>query len=123
MNKEKIFFLVIFVFFVVSLIAASFLVIGTPGEKFSKFSPDVRGFSMAKENIAIVNIYGSIQIQTSGFLGSLPSGADYTVQELKRLRNNPNIKAVVLRINSPGGSVGAVQEIYSELLKLKESGK
>jgi len=53
----------------------------------------------------------------------LPAGADYTVQELKRLRNSSNIKAVVLRINSPGGSVGAVQEIYTELLKLKASGK
>ncbi len=57
------------------------------------------------------------------YLEVFPTGADYIVQELKRLRQNPNIKAVVLRINSPGGSVGAVQEIYSELLKLKESGK
>ena len=123
MNKEKIFPAVILVFFILSLIAASFLIVNVPGKKFSNFHTDVKGFAQTRENIAVVNIYGPIQIQTSGFLGSLPSGADYTVQELKRLRNNPNIKAVVLRINSPGGSVGAVQEIYSELLKLKESGK
>ncbi|MDD5454504.1 MAG: signal peptide peptidase SppA, partial [Candidatus Ratteibacteria bacterium] len=123
MNKEKIFSLVIFIFFVLSLLAASFIVVRTPAGK-SKFSANVKSFPLARENIAIVNIYGPIQIQTSGgFFDVLSSGADYTVQELKRLRNSPNIKAVVLRINSPGGSVGAVQEIYSELLKLKESGK
>jgi len=123
MNKEKIVQLVILVFFVLSLLAATFLVVRTPSGK-TKFTKDVKSFSMGRENIAIVNIYGPIQIQTGGgFFEVLPTGADYIVQELKRLRNNPNIKAVVLRINSPGGSVGAVQEIYGELLKLKESGK
>ncbi len=123
MSKERIFFVVIFIFFVLSLIAASFLVVRTPVGK-STFSADIKGFSRVRENIAIVNIYGPIQIQSGGgFFEALPAGADYTVQELKRLRKSPSIKAVVLRINSPGGSVGAVQEIYTELLKLKESGK
>ncbi len=124
MDKEKTFSLVIFIFFVLSLIAASFLVVRVPANKLSRFSADVKGFPKTRENIAIVNIYGPIQIQTGGgFFEVLPAGADYTVQELKRLRNSSNIKAVVLRINSPGGSVGAVQEIYTELLKLKASGK
>ena len=42
--------------------------------------------------------------------------------QLKKLGKNKNVKAVVLRINSPGGTVGASQEVYSELLKLKKKG-
>ncbi len=34
-----------------------------------------------------------------------------------------SIRAVVVRINSPGGGVGASQEIYSELLRLRARGK
>lgn len=120
MNRERILHILILGFFIASLIAASFLVVKT-SEK--KFRGEVSAFARARENIAIVYIYGPIQLQSAGFFPVSPSGADYIVQKLKRLRKNPNIKAVVLRINSPGGSVGAVQEIYSELLKLKETGK
>lgn len=91
-------------------------------KKLAKFQGEVTGFAKPS-NIAIVNIYGPIQMQSSGFLEVFPAGADYIVQELQRLRENSNIKAVVLRINSPGGSVGAVQEVYSELLRLKKNGK
>ena len=122
MNKEKIVSVLILIFFVVSLLAASFLVLRVSEEKSTKFPGEVPGFAKPS-NIAIVNIYGPIQIESNGFFEVLPAGADYVVQELHALRENPNVKAVVLRINSPGGSVGAVQEIYSELLKLKESGK
>ncbi len=36
------------------------------------------------------------------------------------IKEDKNIKAVVVRINSPGGSVGPSQEIYSELKKLRK---
>ncbi len=123
MNKERIISVLILVFFITSLIVGSLLVFKTSEEKLAKFPGEVKRFAKYRENIAIVYIYGPIQIQSTGFLTISPRGADYIVQKLKGLRQNPNIKAVVLRINSPGGSVGAVQEIYSELLKLKESGK
>ncbi len=122
MNKERVVTVIIFIFFIISLISATFLVLKVPERKSSKFHGEVRGF-VRPANIAIVGIYGPIQMESSSFFEVLPSGADYIVQELQAIRANPNIKAVVLRINSPGGSVGAVQEIYSELLKLKENGK
>lgn len=54
-------------------------------------------------------------------------GAIYNVKEeleqLNKYRDNPGVKAIVLKIDSPGGSVGAVQELYSELLKLKAEQK
>ena len=35
-------------------------------------------------------------------------------------RKNPKVKAVVIRVESPGGTVGTAQEIYREILKLKK---
>jgi protease-4 len=39
---------------------------------------------------------------------------------IRKFERNHNIKAVVLRIDSPGGAVGASQEIYRELKKLRK---
>jgi protease-4 len=37
------------------------------------------------------------------------------IAQLTEFRNNSNIKAVLVRIDSPGGAVGASQEIYEEI--------
>ncbi len=50
-------------------------------------------------------------------------GSDTTVAELRRARLDPLIKAVVLRVNSPGGSVSASEVIRSELAQISISGK
>jgi protease-4 len=41
-----------------------------------------------------------------------------TVRQLNELRKNERVKAIVLRIDSPGGVVGPSQEIYAEVKKL-----
>ncbi len=41
--------------------------------------------------------------------------ADKSIKILTDFRRNPHIKAVVVRIDSPGGAVGASQEIYDEI--------
>ena len=46
-----------------------------------------------------------------------------TMEDVVRYKEDPSIKGVVLRINSPGGSVGPTQEIFRELIKLKEKKK
>ncbi len=45
------------------------------------------------------------------------------IEELRKFRENPNVKAIVLRIDSPGGGVVASQEIYSEVLKTRAEGR
>jgi len=42
------------------------------------------------------------------------------VSELRKLEKSDFIKAIILRVNSPGGTIGASQEIYLELKKFKE---
>lgn len=49
--------------------------------------------------------------------------SERTVQQLKRYRENPSVRAIVLRIESPGGGVSASQEIYEEVKKTRAYGK
>jgi protease IV len=48
---------------------------------------------------------------------------DDLVRELKAHRDNPLVKAVVLRINSPGGVVGPTQELHAAVTRLRQAGK
>jgi protease-4 len=50
-------------------------------------------------------------------------GGDSTARLIRQARLDRNIRAVVLRVNSPGGSVMASEEIYRELLALRAAGK
>lgn len=45
------------------------------------------------------------------------------VRELREHEDNPAVRAVVVRINSPGGVVGPTQEIYAALQRLRKAGK
>ncbi len=45
------------------------------------------------------------------------------VRQFKKYRENSSVKAIVFRIDSPGGGVSASQEIYEEVRKTRESGK
>jgi protease-4 len=49
--------------------------------------------------------------------------AKATLNHLKKFRENEAIKAIVLRINSPGGSVGPSQEILEEINRTKKKKK
>jgi protease-4 len=50
-------------------------------------------------------------------------GGDSTARLIRQARLDKNIQAVVLRVDSPGGSVLASEHIYRELLALRASGK
>lgn len=45
------------------------------------------------------------------------------VKELKDLADRDAVKAIVIRVNSPGGGVAPSQEIYEEIKKIKKSKK
>jgi protease IV len=48
---------------------------------------------------------------------------DDLVRDLRRHRENPNVRAVVLRINSPGGVVGPTQELYDAVKRVRQASK
>ncbi len=45
------------------------------------------------------------------------------VRQFKKYRKDNSVKAIVFRIESPGGGVSASQEIYEEVKKTRDSGK
>lgn len=57
------------------------------------------------EKVGVIEINGVI------------SEAKTTINHLKRFREDESIKAIVVRIDSPGGAVGPSQEIYREIRK------
>lgn len=46
--------------------------------------------------------------------------AEDTVDQIRKYARNPRISGIILRIDSPGGTVGASQEIYSAILNARE---
>jgi protease IV len=50
-------------------------------------------------------------------------GGDSTARLIREARLDKDVKAVVLRVDSPGGSVTASEEIYQELRALRAAGK
>ncbi len=45
------------------------------------------------------------------------------VRQLSDYRHNPQVRGIILRIDSPGGAVAPAQEIYSEIMKLRADHK
>ncbi|HAL57618.1 MAG TPA: signal peptide peptidase SppA [Bacteroidetes bacterium] len=46
-----------------------------------------------------------------------------TVRQFKKYRENKSVKAILFRVDSPGGGVSASQEIYEEVKKTRDEGK
>lgn len=70
--------------------------------------------------IAVILINGAIVdgLQTPGSVGG-----DTAAAQIRQARLDPKIEAVILRVNSPGGSVNASEVIRSELVALRAAGK
>ena len=93
MKKKRVFIIlsVIVVVFLISLIIRFVMVAAPVGQK-----------------VAVLDISGII------------TQSDSYIKLIHTYRDDPSIKAIVVRINTPGGSVAPVQEIYKELEKLEK---
>ncbi|WP_260259383.1 signal peptide peptidase SppA [Vibrio intestinalis] len=77
-------------------------------------------FDINSDDIAIVVASGAIMdgVQPRGTVGG-----DTVASLLRQARNDDKVKAVVLRVDSPGGSAFASEVIRNEIQALKEAGK
>ncbi len=94
MKKVLIFFAVIFVIVVLISLMMTFSRTVPLGEK-----------------VAIVRVTGVI------------IDSDRVIKELKEYSKDRSVKAIVLRVDSPGGAVAPSQEIYEEILRIKKNKK
>lgn len=65
--------------------------------------------------VAIVTLEGEM-LSGEGFIGTV--GGDAFARELRFLQSEENLRAVVLRINSPGGSAEAAETLHREIRTL-----
>jgi protease-4 len=78
------------------------------------------------DRIAVIAASGTITEGRSGrnlLTGETVLGADTLAKAIRTATQDTRVRAVVLRIDSPGGSVVASEIIWRELVKLKEAGK
>ncbi len=68
-----------------------------------------------KPNVAVLFAEGEISKEGNGI------ASETLVKDIRKIRENKDIKALVLRVNSPGGSALASDEIWRELSLLAQS--
>lgn len=56
-------------------------------------------------------------------LKSVITSSEEIVRQFRKYQKNKNIRAIVLRVDSPGGAVAPSQEIYEEVRKTRDAGK
>lgn len=61
-----------------------------------------------EDGIGVIEITGPIE------------GSKKTLKDLRKFEQDENIKSILVRVDSPGGAVAPSQEIYSELLRLRD---
>ncbi len=72
-----------------------------------------------KDKILLVDVSGVISGEEEG-LGGEPGLVERIKEELTKASKDNRIKAIILRINSPGGTVTASDIIYNEIMRYKE---
>lgn len=72
------------------------------------------------DKIAVIYAYGNI-IDGKGEVGTI--GSETLCREIKKAYSDASVKAIVLRVNSPGGSALASDIIWNELEMAKANGK
>ena len=76
--------------------------------------------------VAVIRIDGAIVGGPRNYVLFGASGmttSEQIMYEMEKARKDNRAKAVLIRINSPGGSTGATQEIAEEMDKIKSAGK
>lgn len=59
--------------------------------------------------VGVVRLYGDIYVES----------ADWVLAQIEAARNDPDIAAVVVQLDSPGGEVAASEQLYMELQTLR----
>lgn len=101
MRRKRVF---MGVMVIAGLLAFFFLLFLLIGQYAIRSTPSTFAFG---DKIAVIEIRGLIT-QSQGI-----------IDELHQHRDDAKVKAIVLRIDSPGGGVGPSQEIYREVMKIK----
>jgi len=76
-------------------------------------------------HVALIRVSGTITAGRSGggVFGDSFTGSEDLVAQLEKARKDGGAKAVIIRINSPGGSAAGSEEVYNEINRVRKDGK
>ncbi|MHB8994180.1 MAG: signal peptide peptidase SppA [Armatimonadota bacterium] len=77
------------------------------------------GAGLGLSRVGVITIEGVIKDGGRGGLFSGPAGSRAIMQQVREAKNDSETKAVLLLINSPGGTPAASHAIWQEVMKLK----
>lgn len=124
MKNKNILFIVILIFCIISLI----LGLITP-KKYtednktvsSSSNTDIKKIINSKFNrAAVISINGVISSDKENNVFSDEKNAVSALKLLREIENDDTIKGVLLKINSPGGTVAMSQSLYNQILRIRE---
>lgn len=102
LGVSLIFVIVLMIIFAILVFSISHFV---ENEERPSGIPDILDYG---NKIGVIPIEGTIMT------------SDETLKDLRKFRKKSSVRAIVLRINSPGGTVAPAQEIYREIEKIRK---
>lgn len=101
--------------------SGSFKVTSIPEDQTLRERIVDRATSWTSDRVAIIDISGTLlNAQEMGFLSEGEHIVSLLVEKLDRAARDKRVKAVVLRINSPGGTVTASDILHSEIQRFRQ---
>jgi protease IV len=106
MKKSRTGFAILFIAFLI----VGFIVLTIAISSFSEERETAgwAGIFDTGNKIGVINVEGTL------------ASSDEILKQMKKFRKKSSIKAILLRVNSPGGTVAPAQEIYREIAKTKK---
>ncbi|MFD1863823.1 signal peptide peptidase SppA [Planococcus chinensis] len=73
------------------------------------------------KRIAVLNVEGAIQDtgEAASFFGTTGYNHDLFMEQLEKIKEDDTVKAVMLKVNSPGGGVVESAEIYDKITEIQ----
>ena len=112
---------------IIALIAIVLLMIGCTAPRIRLYpsqADPLKEFTLegkAKQKVLVIPVRGIISnVPKEGFIRTRPSKVQEVVSQLRLAEKDDNIKAVILKVDSPGGSVTASDILYNEIAVFKE---
>ena len=80
-----------------------------------------KNFVTAANKVAVIELNGTIASSSENSLFSKEANATNLLKSLKLAREDKDINGIIIKINSPGGTVAMSQNIYNEIIKTRKT--
>ncbi len=122
MSIGRVVLLLLFVLTVTGCGRATFVVGLGPGDQRLTETQVLRDGRWGSRKVALIDVSGLLTNTTRrGLLNTEPNPVSSFAEALNRAAADRDVAAVVVRINSPGGTVTASELMYGELVRFRET--